>query len=660
MIEIAKAALLTIQGEIRDVYSAQCKSLDYEDSCFFQFESDRSLLVTSVKDGAPRGPFKCRISGLLMESIFDDDGLINGPVMLADQEMNYSYKGNISKGELFGDCEIVTQDAKITAQIDSSGSISGLISESIASDHEHYIGGFIDGHRSSTFILSNSEKQTTTKGNLESSLLSGFGVTKTAEWMYSGCFENNKKSGVGIEVSANTDYYFGEWKEDKKWGLGVEKRENEIFRGQFVRGIRYGFGWLQRGENGRVRLVEYDRGILMRAGIDETKHTELFEKIKRIEELREGDWVSKNEIQLESKIETIRKEIIQRKEKINASIATLESKLIHLIPRLITPSQAGSILLTPQLSQTFIALSNLKSATPDERLRAQNSHSSSLHIRSIAPPDLESMQELPPATSMSIDELKESLVYIEKIEDELRCKKTQITNQIKFLELKESCVLPFENLLIRSSFTDNVEKIQDVQNINNPFEGKKANFDNSHSPKCNMDSRFENNTHLLDESNIFDGDLSVSKLKWDVCKTARMTESYDYTFYEEVPIMTERIRVDKPRCRSKESSRSRSKRGNRREGINVMDLKSLTKHSKTLFSNPRRASKKSKSPNQKQTRAKNLGLKAKKAHELFYRGRSKENCGGVINATQPKPTTTTGYASKFKNKRILMERERYI
>ena len=92
----------------------------------------------------------------------------------------------------------------------------------------------------------------TYEGTWELGYASGQGVfTDCLGNRYVGCFKNSMAHGQGTYTNTMGAVYEGSWKFDMQHGHGVEKwlGSGSIFRGEFVDGLRNGFGvWIHNNK----------------------------------------------------------------------------------------------------------------------------------------------------------------------------------------------------------------------------------------------------------------------------------------------------------------------------------------------------------------------------------------------------------------------------
>jgi len=103
---------------------------------------------------------------------------------------------------------------------------------------------------------------------LENSLYQGYGVLKQNDIIYSGYFDNGKKSGYGEITNILTEKVInkGEFKNDLKHGKGIEySLDGSEYSGSFINNIREGLGILKYS-NGTVYEGNFRQGEIQGHG----------------------------------------------------------------------------------------------------------------------------------------------------------------------------------------------------------------------------------------------------------------------------------------------------------------------------------------------------------------------------------------------------------
>ena len=90
------------------------------------------------------------------------------------------------------------------------------------------------------------------EGNWKEDKKNGIGIEKVFDGsLYEGEFKNGKKNGLGVYYWKDNSYYFGEWVDNRCHGYGVFKNgDKSKYQGQFIFNKRNGYGELIKYNNG--------------------------------------------------------------------------------------------------------------------------------------------------------------------------------------------------------------------------------------------------------------------------------------------------------------------------------------------------------------------------------------------------------------------------
>lgn len=108
------------------------------------------------------------------------------------------------------------------------------------------------------------------KGEMVESKMSGVGMLKKPESCYFGEFQNDVINGLGIKVQGaynlqkrlkdiSFDYFFGKWKRGIPQNYGIKKEKGEVYEGEFLNGVKHGYGRFENTDalNGFIYVGEF-------------------------------------------------------------------------------------------------------------------------------------------------------------------------------------------------------------------------------------------------------------------------------------------------------------------------------------------------------------------------------------------------------------------
>jgi len=207
--------------------------------------SDKNIAYLHDKDKSSPQFFKQKEENKLSNpDLKAKSPLQNNPIMIVDNSVALETRKSSSHHRetgyllLFRSCE------------DKINSLNPFFLKSSITYEE--IKGFIE-----TFVKNNNMKEiqagTSYFGEIKDGKKEGYGIDIRSDFIYLGEYKDDLPSGKGKMIFKNADYYDGDWKEGKFEGQGrfVLRATGISYHGQFIQGLKDGYGVEERGDGSK-------------------------------------------------------------------------------------------------------------------------------------------------------------------------------------------------------------------------------------------------------------------------------------------------------------------------------------------------------------------------------------------------------------------------